>query len=89
VLAQLNSQSKSYTYQDTLRGSLGKERTWWDVTHYAVFVEPNFEKKNISGKVDIQFKVIGNGNLMQIDLQSPMQLDKVMLGDRELKYTRN
>ena len=89
VLAQLNSQSKSYTYQDTLRGSLGKERTWWDVTHYAVSVEPDFEKKHISGKVDIQFKVIGNGDQMQIDLQAPMQLDKAMLGNSELKYTRN
>ena len=89
VLAQLNSQSKSYTYQDTLRGSLGKERTWWDVTHYAVSVEPDFEKKHISGKVDIQFKVIGNGEQMQIDLQAPMQLDKAMLGNSELKYTRN
>ena len=89
ALAQLNSQSKSYTYQDTLRGSLGKERTWWDVTHYAVSVEPDFDKKYISGKVDIQFKVIGNGDLMQIDLQAPMQLDKAMLGNTELKYTRN
>ena len=89
ALAQLNSQSKSYTYQDTLRGSLGKERTWWDVTHYAVSVDPDFDKKYISGKVDIQFKVIGNGDLMQIDLQAPMQLDKAMLGNRELKYTRN
>ena len=89
ALAQLNSQSKSYTYQDTLRGSLGKERTWWDVTHYAVSVDPDFDKKYISGKVDIQFKVIGNGDLMQIDLQAPMQLDKAMLGNTELKYTRN
>ena len=89
ALAQLNSQSKSYTYQDTLRGSLGKERTWWDVTHYAVSVDPDFDKKYISGKVDIQFKVIGNGDLMQIDLQAPMQLDKAMLGNSELKYTRN
>ena len=89
ALAQLNSQSKSYTYQDTIRGSLGKERTWWDVTHYAVSVDPDFEKKHISGKVDIQFKVIGNGDLMQIDLQAPMQLDKAMLGNTELKYTRN
>ena len=89
ALAQLNSQSKSYTYQDTIRGSLGKERTWWDVTHYAVSVEPDFEKKHISGKVDIQFKVIGNGDQMQIDLQAPMQLDKAMLGNSELKYTRN
>ena len=89
ALAQLNSQSKSYTYQDTLRGSLGKERTWWDVTHYAVSVEPDFDKKYISGKVDIQFKVIGNGDQMQIDLQAPMQLDKALLGNTELKYTRN
>ena len=89
ALAQLNSQSKSYTYQDTIRGSLGKERTWWDVTHYAVSVDPDFDKKYISGKVDIQFKVIGNGDLMQIDLQAPMQLDKAMLGNSELKYTRN
>lgn len=88
-LAQLNSQSKSYTYQDTLRGSLGKERTWWDVIHYAVSVEPDFDKKYISGKVDIQFKVIGNGDQMQIDLQAPMQLDKAMLGNSELKFTRN
>lgn len=89
VSAQLQSQAKSYTYQDTLRGSLGEGRTWWDVLHYTVYVDPNFEQKSISGKVDIEFKVIGKGDVMQIDLQQPMQLNKAYLGDQELSYIRD
>lgn len=89
VSAQLQSQAKSYTYQDTLRGSLGEGRTWWDVLHYTVYVDPNFEQKSISGKVDIEFKVTGKGDVMQIDLQQPMQLNKAYLGDQELSYTRD
>ena len=87
--AQLNTQAKSYTLQDTLRGSLGEGRTWWDVQHYTVYVDPDFDKKTIAGKVDIAFKVTGKGNFMQIDLQEPMQLNKAYLGDQELSYTRN
>ena len=86
--AQLQSQAKSYTQQDTLRGSLGEGRTWWDVLHYTVYVDPNFEQKTIAGKVDIEFKVTGKGDVMQIDLQQPMQLNKAYLGDQELSYTR-
>ncbi len=39
--AQLNTQSKEYTFKDTLRGTLLPERTWWDVRHYAIYVEPD------------------------------------------------
>lgn len=87
--AQLNTQAKSYTLQDTLRGSLGEGRTWWDVLHYTVYVDPNFNEKSISGKVDIEFKVTGKGNFFQIDLQLPMQLNKAYLGDQQLSYSRN
>lgn len=86
--AQLQSQAKSYTLQDTLRGSLGADRTWWDVQHYTVYVDPDFNSKTIAGKVDIEFKVTGKGDLMQIDLQQPMQLNKAYLGDQELSYSR-
>jgi len=87
--AQLNTQAKSYTLQDTLRGSLGEGRTWWDVTHYNVYVDPDFNTKSIAGKVDIQFKVTGKGDKMQIDLQMPMQLDKAVLNGQTLNYSRN
>lgn len=89
VSAQLQSQAKSYTKQDTLRGSIGEGRSWWDVLHYKVYVDPDFDTKTIKGKVDIEFKVTGNGDILQIDLQEPMQLNKAYLGDQELSYTRN
>ncbi len=86
--AQLNSQEKSYTRADTLRGSLNEARNWWDVHHYAVYVEPDYENKTISGKVDIRFKVLSPGKTMQIDLQEPMQLGKAYIGDKPMTFTR-
>jgi aminopeptidase N len=86
--AQLNTQSKTYTFKDTLRGTLTAERTWWDVQHYAIYVEPDYANKTIKGKVDIRFKVKSTGKVMQIDLQEPMELEKAYLGDNAMPYTR-
>jgi aminopeptidase N len=86
--SQLNTQSKTYTFKDTLRGTLTAERTWWDVQHYAIYVEPDYANKTIKGKVDIRFKVKSAGNVMQIDLQEPMELEKAYLGDNAMPYTR-
>lgn len=89
VKAQLNTQSKEYTYKDTLRGSIGPERNWWDVQHYTVYIKPDFTQKRLEGKVDIRFKVLSRGSSMQIDLQEPMQLEKAYLGDAPMSYSRN
>ena len=86
--AQLNTQSKAYTFKDTLRGTLLPERTWWDVRHYAIHVEPDYAKKSIEGKVDMQIKISSAGKVMQIDLQEPMQLEKAYWGEESLTYTR-
>lgn len=87
--AQLNSQAKSYTRADTLRGSLNEARNWWDVQHYAVYVEPDYENKTIKGKVDIRFKVLEPGKTMQIDLQEPMQLSKASVGNKPMTFKRD
>ena len=87
--AQLNSQAKSYTRADTLRGSLNEARNWWDVQHYAVYVEPDYDNKTIKGKVDIRFKVLSPGKTMQIDLQEPMQLGKAYIGDKPMTFKRD
>ena len=86
--AQINSQAKSYTHADTLRGSLSEARNWWDVQHYAIYVEPDYENKTIKGKVDIRFKVLAPGKTMQIDLQEPMQLGKAYIGDKPMTFKR-
>lgn len=88
VTAQLGSQSKQYTKGDTLRGSIGKERSWWDVKHYTISVEPDFANKTIIGKVAILFNSIAPGNRMQIDLQEPLELNNASIGNQQLAYAR-
>ena len=76
IAQPLNLKTK-FTHQDTLRGSIGPERAWWDVLHYDIEVTPDYNSKTISGKTTIQYKVLPNrqSDYMQIDLQEPLQID--------------
>lgn len=82
-----------YTQQDSLRGSITPERSWWDVLHYTISVKPDFESKTISGSNLIAFKGLSQPSTgkMQIDLQEPMQIDSVLLGGSKTKlsFTRD
>jgi aminopeptidase N len=89
IKAQGSNGVKKFTHADTLRGSLSKARTWWDVQHYTILVEPDYINKTISGKVDIRFKSNAMHDTMQIDLQEPMQLNKAYLGEEKLDYFRD
>ncbi len=77
--AQPLNQKKGFTRQDSLRGTLRPERTWWDVQRYDVHVTPDYYNKTISGLVRMFVKPLPNHDkaitLMQIDLQEPMLLD--------------
>ena len=66
-----------FTRQDTLRGSIGKERSWWDVLKYDVTVTPDFNTKSITGKTTIQYKITEekHSDYLQIDLQRPLKVD--------------
>ncbi len=83
AFAQLN------TFEDSLRGSLNANRTWWDVTHYELSVTPDTDKKEISGYTVITFKVIGNGKVMQIDLQKPLKINGILHNGTFLSFTQN
>ncbi|MFN5423291.1 MAG: M1 family metallopeptidase [bacterium] len=87
--AQLTTQAVSYSRADTLRGSLLPERIWWDVLHYNIEIEPNYKEKTIKGKVALRFKAVDSGNVMQIDLQSPMNITSAMLGNQPLTFRRD
>lgn len=73
---QLNAQS--FTHDDTLRGSYGPSRNWWDVTKYDLHVKFNLQDSTISGYNEMHFKVLKKGDVMQIDLQEPMILDSII-----------
>ena len=45
---QLYSQEKkTFTKQDTLRGSITPERIWWDLTYYHLDIKVNPEEKSL------------------------------------------
>lgn len=70
--------TQAFTHQDTLRGSIGKGRSWWDVLKYDINIDVNITEKFISGYTDITFRSNNNtAALMQIDLQEPMQIEKI------------
>ena len=79
LLAQPLNQKVQFTHQDTLRGSIGPERSWWDVLHYDVSVTPDYLSRSISGKTTIRYKVLPlqKSDYLQIDLQQPLQLDSI------------
>jgi len=82
----LGSKATTYTRADTLRGTLNANRTWWDVLRYNIHVTPDFTAKTIVGETVIGFKVVGEGQKMQIDLQSGLEIDSVFLksGNKKL-----
>ncbi len=81
----LLSKKTNFTRQDTLRGSITPEREWWDLTYYHLDIKVDPSNKFISGKNTIQYKVLDSNFVMQIDLQSPMKLLKVIQNEKELE----
>ncbi|NNC49236.1 MAG: M1 family metallopeptidase [Flaviramulus sp.] len=84
----LFSEKQNFTRQDTLRGSITPERSWWDLAYYHLDIKVNPDEKYISGKNTIQYKVLKNNSVMQIDLQAPMKITKVIQNEKEL-YVKN
>ena len=83
----LFSQTK-FSKQDTLRGSVTPERSWWDVKRYDLEIEPFYSKQKITGRNTVTFFTIRPGQKMQIDLQEPMELDSVIFAEEKTTIER-
>lgn len=77
-----------FTNQDTLRGSMGKGRLGWNVLKYDISVKPDIEAKTISGVNEITLFDSGF-HYLQIDLQTPMQLDSAIYEGKAVNYSRD
>src|SRR5947199_3249924 len=85
IAAQPLSKRIVLTHADTLRGTYGPERQWWDVLKYDLHVKFNIEDSTISGFNIMSFKVLKSGSVMQIDLQEPMILDSILSNNSDHK----
>ena len=74
----LIAQKPIFTHQDTLRGSITKERKWWDLTYYHLDITVNPSDSTIRGTNTVQYTVLEPGKVMQIDLQAPLHLFKAV-----------
>ena len=75
---------KTFTRQDSLRGTITPERSWWDLTYYHLNISVNPDKKFIHGKNTIQYKVLKPASRLQVDLQPPLRILKVIQNGKEL-----
>jgi aminopeptidase N len=82
------SYAQNFTHADTLRGSNGPGRSWWNATKYDLHVKFNFEDSSISGYNVISYKKIvqKHSGFFQIDLQEPMIIDSVILQTGSKKF---
>ncbi len=87
--AASTQQPDSFTHADTLRGTNGPARSWWDVTFYDLHVAVSPETESIRGWNAITYRVIEPGQEMQIDLQLPLEVDSIVQGGRRLTHRRD
>jgi aminopeptidase N len=80
---------EQFTHADTLRGSNGPGRAWWDATFYDLHVAVSPEDSSIQGHNGITYRVLGPAREMQIDLQVPMEVDSMIQDGRRLQYRRD
>lgn len=86
LLTSLQVSAQEFTKADELKGAITEERAWFDVQHYNLAVEVNPEKQTFDGTNVITYTVLDTEKVMQIDLQSPMEIDKITQDGRKLKY---
>ena len=80
---------KHYTHQDSLRGSIGPDRSWWDLQHYDLQFKLDPKTRSLQGSNTIRYQVLSVGKTMQIDLQSPMKIISVTQGGQSLQVRKD
>jgi aminopeptidase N len=76
------------TSADILRGAYGQYRANNDLLFYHLDIRVDPEKKFISGKNTIRFKMLKDDTRIQLDLYETLNIDKILLGNTSLKYER-
>ena len=87
-LAIAQEPKRPVTRANILRGAYGPYRANNDLLSYHLDIRVDPEKRFISGKNAIRFKMLKDDTRIQVDLFSTLKVDKVLLGDNELKYER-
>ena len=78
----------SPTRANILRGEYGRYRANNDLLFYHLDVRVEPEKKFISGKNTIRFRMLKNDQRIQLDLAPALEIKEILLGEIPLRYER-
>ncbi len=74
---------------DYLRGAYGPFRANNDLLYYHLDLRIDPEKKSISGKNTVRFRMLKDGTRIQLDLSEKLNIDKILFKGAPLKYERD
>ena len=80
---------ETFTHADTLRGSNGPDRAWWDARFYDLHVRVDPADSSVRGWNGITYRVLAPAEEMQLDLQVPLEVDSMVQEGRRLAYRRD
>lgn len=87
--SQVLQTKRMYTLEDSLRGMITPQRSWWDLNYYHLNVQIFPKDKKIEGHVLIEYTALADGHIMQIDLQKPLQMTQIIdEKGRSLQWTQ-
>src|SRR5262245_16409902 len=81
--------SARFTHADSLKGSNGPWRAWWDATFYDLHVRVDPADRRIRGHNAIVYRVLAPADSMQIDLRNPLVVDSIVRRRSVLTYRRD
>jgi aminopeptidase N len=88
ILTAPAAQAQAPTRADSLRGSIGPARAWWDVAFYDLDVAVNPADSSVAGSNGITYRVLQPASEMQIDLQR-LEVDSIVQDGRQLRHRRD
>ncbi len=77
------------TRGDILRGAYGPDRANNDLLYYHLDLKVDPVGKAVTGSNTVRFRMLTEGKRIQLDLTDTLEVDRVLLGETPLHYTRD
>jgi aminopeptidase N len=74
--------------QSELRGAYDRHRANNDLLHYALTVRVDPDRKFLSGRNRVRFRMLSDDTRIRLDLYANLAVDKIVMGAVPLKYSR-
>ena len=84
-----SAQQTEFTHDDTLRGAVTPERAWWDLAFYHLNVRVQPTDSTLSGSTLIRYRVLKTNQIMQVDLQRPLRVERVEQDGKSLTFRQD